>query len=152
MARLGQVGIAIGALGLVLTLMGLFPGVTGLTPTPGIGAIQIFAILVGFVLLIFGALIYVKFTFFTHRPPTLMQQVGTRLALTGLVLAAMAGLADVLGFGSHGFNFTGDNFLGPLQAAGLIGSYLISCLGVLIYAVAGWRGEGNSNGGTPGNE
>ncbi|MFW5748518.1 MAG: hypothetical protein ACOCYT_02765 [Chloroflexota bacterium] len=137
MGRLAQVGIAIGALGAVLMLMGLFPGVTGLDPTPGIGITQIFAILIGFSWFIFGALIYVKYTFYIHSKANLVQQIGTRLSMTGLVLAAMAGLADALGYGSHGGDFSNEFVLGRWQATGIIVSYVISCLGVLVYAIGG---------------
>ncbi|GAB4515757.1 MAG: hypothetical protein OHK0046_19670 [Anaerolineae bacterium] len=141
MTRLSQVGIAIAALGAMIALMGLFPGFTGLFPTPGIGLVQLFGILTGFTLLILGAMMYVKFAFYARERSTLVQQIGTRLALSGLVLAALAGLADSLGFGSHGSEVTPDTFLGPLQALGIIFSYMISCIGVLIYAVSGQPGE-----------
>jgi hypothetical protein len=131
-------------LGAMLTLMGLFPGFTGLDPTVGIGIVQIFAMLIGFSLLILGALIYVKFTFYSTSRSNLMQQIGTRLAMTGLVLASMAALADVLGFGSHGVvtNLDGatgntDIFLGRAQAIGILVNFLIASLGVLIYAISG---------------
>lgn len=138
MARIAQIGIALGALGIILGLMGLFPGVTGVTPTPNIGIVQIIALIAGFMLLILGALIYVKFTFFINTPSNLTQQIGTRLALTGLVFALLAGLADVLGFGSHFRTVEQDVYLiGPLQAAGVIGSFLLASMGVLIYAIAG---------------
>lgn len=137
MGRLAQVGIAIGALGVVLMFMGLFPGVTGLDPTPGIGITQILALLVGFTGFITGALIYVKYTFYLNQSANLIQQIGTRLAMTGLVLAAMSGLADALGYGSHGSAFDAPDILGNWQATGIIISYVISCLGVLIYAVGG---------------
>ena len=55
MARIAQFGIALGALGTMLTFMGLFPGVTGLPPASGIGIVQSVTILIGFVLLIAGA-------------------------------------------------------------------------------------------------
>lgn len=138
MSRLSQIGIAIGALGTMLAIMGLFPGVTGLPPTPGIGLVQIFILLVGFSLLILGALFYVKFAFYAHREPNLTQQIGTRFALTGLLLAALSGLADSLGFGSHGFSTsTPDVFVGPWQAIGIMSGYAMSCMGVLVYALAG---------------
>lgn len=137
MVRVAQLGIAIGLLGVVIAAMGLFPGLTGLEPTPGIGIVQIFAILAGFTLLIFGALVYVKFTFFPHTHSNLLQQVGTRLAMTGLVLAALAGLADVLGFGSHGNDPQTIIFLGPWQAIAILMNFLLSAFGVLIYALAG---------------
>lgn len=137
MERFAQVGIAIGALGVVITLMGLFPGVTGVEPTVGIGIVQVLMVLVGYALLIFGALIYVKFSFYLGVPSTLTQQIGTRLALTGLLFASLAGLADILGFGSHIRIEGNDIFLGELQAFGVLASFAISSVGVLIYAVAG---------------
>lgn len=137
MARIAQLGIAIGALGAVIALMGLFPGVTGLTPTPNIGIIQLIVILMGFSLLLLGALVYVKFTFYGNTPSNLAQQIGTRLALTGLVFAALSGLADVLGFGTHTRVSAADVYIGPLQSIGIIGSFIVSAVGILLYAVAG---------------
>jgi hypothetical protein len=137
MIGLGQFGIAIGALGFVLTTMGLFPGMTGLTPGEGVGIVQFALIMIGLFLLIFGALTYVKFTFYQARPANLAQQIGVRLALTGLVLAAMAGLADFFGFGSHARAPGTDVFFGPLQAVSTIGGFLIASLGVVIYAMMG---------------
>ena len=137
MPRVAQFGIALGALGIVLTLMGLFPGVTGMEPTLGIGITQISAILIGFLLLITGALIYVKFTFYVQKPANLAQQIGVRLAMTGLLFAAMSGFADILGFGSHERVPGNDIFLGNWQAIGIIGSFVVAAIGVVIYAVAG---------------
>ncbi len=137
MQRVAQLGIAIGSLGAMVALMGLFPGFTGLEPTPGIGLVQLIGILIGFNLLMLGAVIYVKFSFYAAKESNLVQQIGIRLTWTGMVLAIMSGLADTLGFGSHGAEITRDIFLGPLQALGIVGSYLISSLGVLIYALGG---------------
>lgn len=137
MGRVAQIGIALGALGGILVLMGLFPGITGLKPTDGIGIVQIAIILVGFAFLMFGALMYVKFTFYEHKASNLAQQIGTRLALTGLLFAALSGLSDVFGFGSHSPTIAEDYVLGSLQTLGIIGSFIIASFGVLIYAVAG---------------
>lgn len=140
MERFAQVGIALAALGLVLALMGLFPGVTGAEPTNGIGIIQVFMMLTGYALLIIGALVYVKFTFYLRLHSNLTQQIGTRLALTGLLFASISGVADMVGFGSHIRTpdlFT-DVFLGQWQAFGILASFAISSIGVLIYAVAGY--------------
>jgi hypothetical protein len=137
MPRVAQFGIALGALGAVLTFMGLFPGVTGIRPAAGIGIMQIFSILIGFMLLILGALIYVKFTFYAFKPANLAQQIGVRLALTGLLFAATTGLSDVLGFGSHPIDSESGALFGVLQALGLIGSFAIASIGVLIYAITG---------------
>ena len=137
MIGIAQFGIAIAALGVVLALMGLFPGVTGVQPAAGVGIIQFITILVGFALLDLGALIYVKFTYYVGRAANLVQQIGVRLTLTGLVLAGLAGMADFLGFGSHARTATSDVYFGQLQAIGFLGSLLISAVGVLIYAVTG---------------
>jgi hypothetical protein len=136
-ARVAQFGIALGTLGAMLILMGLFPGITGIRPTTTIGIIQIVTILAGFSLLILGALIYVKFIFYAAQDNNLSQQVGVRLAFTGLVLAAICGLADVLGFGSNLREQNSDFLLGPFQAFGVIGSFLVASIGVIIYAITG---------------
>jgi hypothetical protein len=137
MVRVGQIGIALGVLGVVLAFMGLFPGMTGLPPTPGIGAIQLVTMLAGFSLLITGAFIYVKYTFYTHTRSNLGQQIALRLSMTGLLFAGMSALADILGFGSNIRTATEDIFFGAWQAGGLIGGFLVASLGVLLYAIIG---------------
>ncbi|MCA9910750.1 MAG: hypothetical protein KC519_18970, partial [Anaerolineae bacterium] len=101
MIRISQFGVALGALGFIVTLMGLFPGVTGIRPGEGVGAVQFVVIWFGFVGLILGGLIYVKYTYYPQKPSNLGQQIGVRLAWTGLIATGMCGLADFLGFGSH---------------------------------------------------
>lgn len=141
MAGFAQLGIAMGALGIVVALLGLFPDVTGIPTGQGFGVVQFVAVLIGFALLISGALIYVKATFFMHKIANLAQQIGIRLALTGLVVSGIAGLADFLGFGSHGLREIGgvlinEIVLGPWQAIGIIGGFLVSSSGVVLYALA----------------
>ena len=137
MSRFGQIGIALGALGIMVALMGLFPTMTGVEETKGIGIVQIILLLMGNGMLIFGAIIYAKFTFFLGIPSNLAQQIGIRLALTGLVFAALSSLSDILGFGSHLRTDTGDIYLGLLQMGGILTSLAISSFGVVLYAVAG---------------
>ncbi len=138
MTRVAQAGIALGLLGIVVTLIGLFPGVIAIPPTPGFGVMQILIVVVGFAMLITGALLYVKFTFYNYKKHTLLQQIGIRLAYTGLTFATLAALADVLGFGSN-VRITGEDvLLGPLQMIGIMINYGVSVMGVIIYAVAGF--------------
>lgn len=134
---MSQIGIALSALGVVLAFMGLFPGITGIVTGAGIGIFQFSSIMVGFGLLNLGALIYVKFTIYASQASTMAQQIGIRLSLTGLVLAGMAGFADVLGFGSHSVAQATDTFFGSVQALLVIACFLISAVGVLVYAVSG---------------
>ncbi len=137
MARFGQVGIALAALGGVLALMGLFPGMTGVEPTLGMGVVQVFMILVGYGLIILGGVIYVKFTFYAGVKVNLVQQIGLRLGMTGLLFASLSGMADIFGFGSHLRGPGSDIYLGYLQAFGMIASFMVSGFGVLLYAMAG---------------
>ncbi|MDZ4769155.1 MAG: hypothetical protein SGJ24_08510 [Chloroflexota bacterium] len=135
MIGLPQFGIVIGSLGGMLMLMGLFPGVTGITPGIGIGLVQFAAIISGAVLLDIGAMLYIKHTFFVGRGANLTQQICIRLSLTGLVLAGFTGLADYLGFGSHSELI--EPFFGPLQASVSLLLLLLAAVGVLLYAVSG---------------
>lgn len=137
MSRFGQVGIALGTLGMVIIIMGLFPSMTGVEDTPGIGVIQVFMLLAGYAMMNFGGLIYVKFTFYFAKQSNLVQQIGIRLMMTGLLFAAIAGLSDILGFGSHVRTETSDIFFGGLQGIGTIASLTISSFGVMIYTIAG---------------
>lgn len=137
MSGIPQLGIALGALGIVLSLLGLFPDVTGIPTGEGFGMIQFIAVMIGFVLLHFGALLYVKFTFYIGVAANFSQQIAVRLVMTGLVLAGMAGMADFLGFGSHNPLAGEAVVFGHWQALGIIGGFLMSSLGIFIYAAVG---------------
>jgi hypothetical protein len=137
MGKLAQVGIATAVLGGVITLIGLFPGVTGLEAALGIGIIQTIIVLVGFSVLIFGAYLFVQATYYPDVPHNLAQQIGLRLSMTGLVVAIASGLADVLGYGSHPSGPDQRPFLGTWQAIGLIGGFVIASLGIIVFATMG---------------
>jgi hypothetical protein len=134
---MAQIGIALGALGIVISFMGLFPGITGISTGSGIGSVQFAAILAGFALLALGGFIYAKFTLYPGRPSTFAQQIGIRLMLTGIVLAGMMGFADVLGFGSHPPGEESEPFFGTVQAALVLLCLVMSLTGILVYAVSG---------------
>lgn len=137
MGRFGQVGIAIGALGAIISLMGLFPQLTGAAPTIGFGIVQVLMILGGQTFLLLGGMIYVKTTFYLGIRSTLAQSIGIRLTLTGILFAPIAGMADILGFGSHPRTATSDYFLGQLQGIGIILWFLIGAFGIIVYAIMG---------------
>ena len=137
MVKVAQLGIAVSALGIVIALVGLFPGIVAIPPTPGVGVIQILVIVFGFSTMILGALIYAKFKFYAYQQHTLTQQIGIRIAFTGITFAVLSGLADVLGFGSNLRVDGGDILLGPIQMSGLIFSFFFAAAGVVIYALAG---------------
>jgi len=135
--KVAQIGIVVAVLGIIISLVGLFPGIIALPLTPGFGVVQILVIVFGFSTLILGALIYAKFKFYAFQEHTLTQQIGIRVAFTGITFAVLAGLADVLGFGSNLRADSGETLLGPLQMVGMIGSFFVAALGVVVYALAG---------------
>jgi hypothetical protein len=142
--RLAQIGILIGTLGLMLTLIGLFPSITGVEPKQGVGVLQILLILIGLSLVIIGALIFVKSIFYPFKKLNLAQEIAVRLSLTGLLVTAAGGLADVLGFGSHPPN--GEEnlpLLGNWQAVTMIMGFLVASFGVMIFALMGPPPEAN---------
>ena len=133
--RIAQLGVIFIALGIILTLIGLFPGITGNPPIGDIGQLQITVILSGFYLKIFGAWVYVRYTFYPSGNTNLAQQIGIRFTLTGLLFSLLSGFADILGFGSHGGSE--GFFFGRGQAAGLVGGFLFASIGLLVYALSG---------------
>jgi hypothetical protein len=137
MQRYSEISITIGALGIVITLIGLFPGIVGLEAAAGVGVLQVLVILLGFSILFASAFFFAKKAFYDGQPATLAQEIGIRLTLTGLLIAGAAGLADVLGFGSHPSTPETRPFLGRLQAIAFTGGILLASSGVLVYALFG---------------
>jgi hypothetical protein len=137
MEKYSQISITLGAIGIVITMVGLFPGIIGLETVEGVGVLQVLVILLGFSILFIGAYLFARQVFYPGQPTTLAQDIGTRLTMTGLLIAAAAGLADVLGFGSHGTAENTRPLLGRLQAAVFVGAILLASLGVIIFAVFG---------------
>jgi hypothetical protein len=137
MEKYAQISITLGTLGIVIALVGLFPGIIGLETIEGIGVLQVLIILLGFSILFTGAYLFAKQVFYPGMPNTLAQDIGIRLTMTGLLIAAAAGLADVLGFGSHGLTEDTRPLLGRLQAMAFVGAILLASSGVIIFAVFG---------------
>jgi hypothetical protein len=134
MSRLAQLGVFTTILGGVILFLGLFPVAVDADNTAGIGLAQMGAMLVGLIMLVAGAYVVVYAMIHRGRPRSLMSDVGVRLGLTGLVFAAAAMMADVLGFGSHA---SGQGVLmGWLQAAGMLVGFGVAALGVLIYGAS----------------
>lgn len=132
--RFAQFSITLGTLGIVITLIGLFPGIIGLKTTAGVGVLQVLVVLAGFSVQYIAAYFFVNQMFYAKMPTTLAQDIGVRLTLTGLLVAAAAGLADVLGFGSHPGPDDPRPLLGTWQAVVFIGGILLASSGVLIFA------------------
>lgn len=136
--HIAHISILIGTLGIVLALIGLFPSITGIEPKAGIGVLQIILIILGLTLLVIAALVFVKISFYHSVGRNLAQDIAMRLSLTGLLMSGAAGLADVLGFGSHSPGMEENlPYLGPWQALGMALGFTIASVGVLIFALMG---------------
>ncbi|NDJ52596.1 MAG: hypothetical protein GYB68_05865 [Chloroflexi bacterium] len=153
MNRLAQIGVLGSAAGGVFFFLGLFPFSVSADATPGVGVIQIGSVLTGLFLLVAGAYLVVYALIHRDQPRSLMRDIGVRLGMTGLVFAAAALLADVMGFGSH--EVQDGSLFGWLQALGMLIGFLIASIGVLVYATAealnAWLESLTQNFG-PGNE
>jgi hypothetical protein len=132
-----QFAIVVSTLGVVMCLIGLYPGITGVEPQQGIGVLQILIILFGMLLIISGAMLFVKIGFYANVRSTLMQRIAVRLSLTGLLFSAASGLADVLGYGSN----PPDSVelvpvLGIYQAWGMVIGFIVAAFGVVMFGMA----------------
>lgn len=135
MNKLAQVGILSISLGSVLLFLGLFPFAADLDNAPGVGPSQLAALIGGLFFFVLGGYVVLFAVVHIGHPRTLLQDVGVRLGMTGLVVSAASALADTMGFGSH----TSGTLLGAVQAGGILVGFGISAIGVVIYGVAGRR-------------
>ena len=134
MNRLAQASVLTAVIGSVVMFIGLFPDAMGIDNTPGIGLAQVVTTLTGLILLTTSAYVFTYAMVHRGREVTLSQDIGVRMGLSGLTFAIAAGLADVLGFGSHSL-YGGGVSVGQLQATGMVIGFLIAALGVLIYGM-----------------
>lgn len=132
LSSLARFAVVVIGVGFALFLVGIFPDLLALDFTAGFGRLQIFAFLIGLMVMTFGAYLYMYATRHRALPPRLREEVGTRLMATGLVLAWVAGLADLLGIGS---NFGAETpVVGPFQALGVAFGIAVIIGGMALYA------------------
>lgn len=134
-SRMARFGVTVLVFGIILFVISGFPASVNFDLTPGIGIMQIFGLLVGIGVMTLGGYIYAWATRTRGRPMRLRESIGLRLMATGYVVCIAAGLADVLGFGSHNLGEMRP-YLGPLQ-----GIVMLLGLGVIIFGVALYAGR-----------
>ena len=131
---LARAGVTAAVFGFFVFLLALFPRLINFDITPGVGILQITLILIGISFVTVGAYLYTYATRHRARPRRLRESVGVRLMLTGLVLAYVSGLADVLGIGTHPpGNPAAQPHLGEWQAVGITLGVLVIVAGVFLY-------------------
>lgn len=123
-------GIIITIVGLLIFLIGIRPEILGLDRSPVIGFVQIGVMLVGLAIICLGGYLSLIALWY-KRTLSLAAEIGMRLISTGLIIAVMAGMADVFGLGSHPIRY-GVPYFGIWQARGVqVGEGLIA-IGLLM--------------------
>ncbi len=121
--------MVLGLIGLILFLIGINPGMFYLDRSEAVGFLQIGLWCAGLSLFMMS-LYFVIRIYRNGCQPSLLADVGVRLAATGLVLSVSASYADYLGIGSHTRDMLS---FGPLQVIGLAVGILISLIGMALY-------------------
>jgi hypothetical protein len=121
---------------LALLLVGILAGALALLAeslrldfTPGFGLVQILGSLLGITLVAAAGFLFPAYRRPAGQEPSLLNEIGVRLGLTGLLACYVAGLADMVGVGTHRNPDFERPFLGPLQLTGLV----IGATGLILY-------------------
>lgn len=120
-------------IGNVLVILSLAAEILGLDLTPGFGIVQMLQLLVGLTLLTLAGFLHMYSLRAPDTPRSLQADIGIRLASTGLVFAYVAGLADLMGIGTHVNPAFERPFVGPLQLGGLIVGIISITAGMILY-------------------
>ncbi|MGD0707610.1 MAG: hypothetical protein ABSA51_04060 [Anaerolineaceae bacterium] len=124
-----RTGLGVTLLGFLMFLLGARPSLFGLDRSPVIGFVQISVFLIGLAFICIGGYIAIM-ALWKNRTPSIAADFGLRFVCTGYVIAFFAGMADVLGIGSH--PLPGIPYFGELQSFGvLVGEALIG-LGLML--------------------
>lgn len=125
---------------LVLSILGVFlivgailSEVYRLGPTPGFGALETLAFLLGVTSLTVAIYLYLRALRPPDAPPSLQADIGIRLSATGLVLCYVSGFADLIRIGTHYGPEFDRPFIGPLQLGGLVIGLLVLFAGMVLH-------------------
>ena len=129
--RLVRIRISLGIviLGLLIFILGAAPGIFGLDRSSVTGFVQITVFLIGLGMMCVGGYLALN-TLWNGREKSIAADIGYRLVATGYVISLFSGMADVFGFGSHGFPAI--PYFGPLQAIGVMIGELIIAAGFIL--------------------
>lgn len=131
--RLGMITMLVG---FAIFMIGAMPDIFGLDRSPVIGFVQIAVFLVGLAIICLGGYICINGLWNNH-PKTILADIGLRLVSTGLVIAVVAGMADIFGFGSH--LSPEIPIYGPWQAMGVLFGEAVIILGFIFQIPFGQR-------------
>jgi hypothetical protein len=125
--------LALFIIGILLCVASLAADELGLDLTPGFGVLQIFLLLLGITCLTAAIYLYLYSLRPGDAPRSLQADIGIRLSATGLVLAYVTGLADLIRIGTHIQPNFERPYVGPLQLAGFLLGIAAIILGMGLY-------------------
>jgi uncharacterized membrane protein len=123
-----RMGMILMLVGFVIFLIGATPDLFGLDRSPVIGFVQIAVFLIGLAIICLGGFICLN-TLWNNHPKTILADIGLRLVLTGFVIAVVAGMADIFGFGTQ--LAPEIPFYGPWQAMGVLFGEIVIVIGFI---------------------
>jgi hypothetical protein len=123
-------GMILMLVGFVIFLVGATPDLFGLDRSPVIGFVQIAVFLIGLAIICLGGFICLNALWKNH-PKTILADIGLRLVLTGFVIAVIAGMADIFGFGTQ--LAPAIPYYGPWQAIGVLFGEIVIVVGFIFH-------------------
>ncbi|MGB9586378.1 MAG: hypothetical protein ACPL3P_00315 [Anaerolineales bacterium] len=124
-----RTGVIYLSVGLIVFLIGIKPALFGLDRSPVIGFVQIAVFLIGLAAMCLGSFITLN-ALWNGNQRTIIADIGYRLVSTGFVVAALSGMADVFGIGSH--RFPAVPYFGHMQAIGVILGQITILIGLIL--------------------
>lgn len=123
-----RMGMILMLVGFLIFLIGATPDLFGLDRSPVIGFVQIAVFLFGLAVICLGGYICLN-ALWNNHPKTIMADIGLRLVLTGFVIAVIAGMADIFGFGTQ--LAPQIPYYGPWQAMGVLFGEIVIVVGFI---------------------
>jgi hypothetical protein len=124
-----RMSLVISLVGLLIFMVGAKPDWFGWDRSPVVGFVQIAVFLAGLMIICLGGYIGL-ITLWWGRERTIVGDIGSRLVITGYVVAVFAGMADVFGMGSHMLPLV--PYFGPWQATGVLIGQGVIAVGFLL--------------------
>jgi hypothetical protein len=127
-SRRVQIGLMTAFVGLFLFALGARPNLFGLDRSPVMGFVQMTAFEIGLGMICLGGYFSLN-ALWKNKKPSIASEFGARFLATGYLISAFAGLADIIGMGSHHLPLV---FFGPLQSFGVLLGQGLSTIGMLM--------------------
>lgn len=124
-----RVGLGITIIGFIIFIIGAEPGLFGLDRSPVVGFVQIAVFLVGLGIICLGGYICLA-ALWNSGLKSIASDIGLRMVATGYVIAVGSGMADIFGFGSHGFPKIPR--FGSWQMTGVLIGEIVIAIGLLM--------------------